>query len=364
MSPMPLSQSPLDDPVSSSVTVEDVSAQVRSWVEAAALRPGPRPAKMLSDLLRDAKGLDFTLGFVDRVIRTEDPRAAAVELRRLAQDPPAFLPAALRRVLGLGGLASQLAPTAVVPTAQATMRRMVSHLILDARPRPLSASIARLTADGTKLNINLLGEAVLGAQRRPRAGCRACASWWSVKISTTCPSRSPRSADHLPLWAAAETVDHTVETLLPLYLEAARRDRPTFLNMDMEEYRDLELTLQVFEKLLDRPELEHLHAGIVLQAYLPDAPSAMARVRRFAERRVARQAAHRSRCAWSRARTWRWSRSTPRCTGGRKHRCCPRRRPTRSTSGCCSRAWIPPVSRPSTWVWPATTSSTSPSRIC
>ncbi|NLZ58966.1 MAG: bifunctional proline dehydrogenase/L-glutamate gamma-semialdehyde dehydrogenase, partial [Corynebacterium sp.] len=101
----------------------------------------------------------------------------------------------------------------------------------------------------------------------------------SIKVSSL--------VDHLPLWAAAETVDHTVETLLPLYLEAARRDQPTFLNMDMEEYRDLELTLQVFEKLLDRPELEHLHAGIVLQAYLPDAPSAMERVRRFAERRVA-----------------------------------------------------------------------------
>ena len=57
--------------------------------------------------------------------------------------------------------------------------------------------------------------------------------------------------------------------------------------MDMEEYRDLELTLRVFEKLLDRPELASLHAGIVLQAYLPDGPTAMARLRRFAERRVA-----------------------------------------------------------------------------
>src|SRR5699024_9106931 len=70
-------------------------------------------------------------------------------------------------------------------------------------------------------------------------------------------------------------------------LEAARAERPTFLNMDMEEYRDLELTLQVFEKLLDRPELAMLQAGIVLQAYLPDAPSAMSRLRRFAERRIA-----------------------------------------------------------------------------
>ena len=57
--------------------------------------------------------------------------------------------------------------------------------------------------------------------------------------------------------------------------------------MDMEEYRDLELTLRVFEKLLDRPELKNYRAGIVLQAYLPDGPTAMARLREFAERRVA-----------------------------------------------------------------------------
>ena len=137
-----------------------------------------------------------------------------------------------------------------------------------------------------KLNINLLGEAVLGAQEAERRyqGVRELVAredvdYASIKVSSI--------VDHLPLWAADETVDHIVETLLPLYLEASRGEDPTFLNMDMEEYRDLELTLRVFEKLLDRPELASLHAGIVLQAYLPDAPSAMARLRRFAERRVA-----------------------------------------------------------------------------
>lgn len=286
LSPENAAPSPLEDRQPTAITVEDVAAQVRTWSEAAAARPVPGPARMLSDLLQDPKGLDFTLGFVDRVIRPEDPHAAAVELRRLAQDPPAFLPAPLRRVIGLGGLASSLAPSVVVPTAQATMRRMVGHLILDARPRALGASIARLTADGTDLNINLLGEAVLGAQEAARRleGVRELVSrpdvdYASIKVSSV--------VDHLPLWAASETVDHTVETLLPLYLDAARDPRHTFLNMDMEEYRDLELTLQVFEKLLDRPELAQLHAGIVLQAYLPDAPAAMARLRSFAERRVA-----------------------------------------------------------------------------
>jgi len=280
------SQFPLDERMTTTLTIEDVAAQVHAWVDAAATRTVPGPAKMLSDLLRDPQGLNFTLAFVDRVIRPEDPRAAAVELRRLAQNPPGFLPPALRHVVSLGGVGSRIAPSVVVPTAQAAMRRMVSHLILDARSGPLSTAITRLTADGTALNINLLGEAVLGAQEATRRlqGVRELVArpdvdYASIKVSSI--------VDHLPLWAAAQTVDHIVETLLPLYLEAAHGDHPTFLNMDMEEYRDLELTLQVFEKLLDRPELARMHAGIVLQAYLPDAPSAMARLRRFAERRVA-----------------------------------------------------------------------------
>ena len=39
----------------------------------------------------------------------------------------------------------------------------------------------------------------------------------------------------------------------------------------MEEYRDLDLTIAVFTRILDEPEFKNLEAGIVLQAYLPDA---------------------------------------------------------------------------------------------
>jgi RHH-type proline utilization regulon transcriptional repressor/proline dehydrogenase/delta 1-pyrroline-5-carboxylate dehydrogenase len=37
----------------------------------------------------------------------------------------------------------------------------------------------------------------------------------------------------------------------------------------MEEYRDLDLTIAVFTRLLEDPRLTNLEAGIVLQAYLP-----------------------------------------------------------------------------------------------
>jgi RHH-type proline utilization regulon transcriptional repressor/proline dehydrogenase/delta 1-pyrroline-5-carboxylate dehydrogenase len=268
-----------------SITPQQVSDQVHTWVAEAADRPVPQAAQMLADLLRDPQGLDFTVAFVDRVVRPEDPKAAVVELQRLAQDPPRFLPRALRRVLSFGGTASHLAPRVAVPTAQAVMRHLVSHLILDARPRQLGRQVARLTADGTKLNINLLGEAVLGSREAERRleGVRELIArddvdYVSIKVSSI--------VEHLSLWGAAETVDHIVETLLPLYLAAARQPEPTFINMDMEEYRDLELTLQVFEKLLARPELRDLPTGIVLQNYLPDAVRAMERVREVADARV------------------------------------------------------------------------------
>jgi len=280
-------QSPSSSPPTrrTALTIQDVSAQVRTWLDEAALRPVPASARMLSDLLRDPDGLEFALAFVDRVIRPEDPRAGAAELRRLAANPPAFLPPMLRRVVALGGTGSHLAPSAVIATARATMRKMVSHLILDARPRPLRRTIPALTADGTRLNLNLLGEAVLGAQEAARrlAGVwellmREDVDYVSIKVSAV--------VDHLPLAAAEETVAHTVETLLPMFLDASRTEQPPFINLDMEEYRDLEITLRVFEQLLDRPELRDFRAGIVLQAYLPDAPAAMRRLQDFARRRV------------------------------------------------------------------------------
>jgi RHH-type proline utilization regulon transcriptional repressor/proline dehydrogenase/delta 1-pyrroline-5-carboxylate dehydrogenase len=91
---------------------------------------------------------------------------------------------------------------------------------------------------------------------------------------------------HSP-WAYRENIQHTVERLLPLYLEAAAEAKPTFINLDMEEFKDLEITLDVFQTILDHPKLRNLEAGIVLQAYLPDSLAAMMRLQEWAALRRA-----------------------------------------------------------------------------
>ena len=113
-----------------------------------------------------------------------------------------------------------------------------------------------------------------------------------------------------------------------------RPRRPTkFINLDMEEYSDLDLTMAVFTRLLDQPEFADLEAGIVLQAYLPDALGAMIRLQEWAAARRAARRCRRSRSAWSRAPTCRWSRSRRRCTAGRWPPGAASRRPTPTTSG-------------------------------
>lgn len=76
---------------------EDVIQLVRRWLTEAADYPVDAAAARLAGLLKDPKGLDFAVGFVDEVIRPEDLRVAAINLKKLAPKVPGFLPWYMRR---------------------------------------------------------------------------------------------------------------------------------------------------------------------------------------------------------------------------------------------------------------------------
>ncbi|WP_249354158.1 bifunctional proline dehydrogenase/L-glutamate gamma-semialdehyde dehydrogenase [Microbacterium sp. 2FI] len=266
-------------------TLEDAAiALAERWIaEADEVEVDPA-AERLAGVLKDPNGLPFTIGFVDGVMRPESLAAAASNLHRVAPLVPAFLPWYLRSAVQLGGAVAPVLPSPVVPIARRVLREMVGHLVVDARPDKLGPAIAKIRESGARLNLNLLGEAVLGegeALRRLEGIHelirRPDVDYVSVKVSAI--------ASHISMWAFDEVVDAVVERLLPLYLTAAS-DR-TFINLDMEEYRDLDLTIAVFTRILEDPRLRDLEAGIVLQAYLPDALPALQQLTAWAQERVA-----------------------------------------------------------------------------
>ncbi|KQQ09941.1 bifunctional proline dehydrogenase/L-glutamate gamma-semialdehyde dehydrogenase [Rathayibacter sp. Leaf296] len=262
-------------------------ALVRRWLREAADIPTDASGAQLAGVLKDPSGLDFTVGFVDGVVRPEDTRVAGAALRSIAGGVPRFLPAPMRGAVALGGVMAPILPDVVVPIARRVLRRMVGHLIIDATDAKLGPAIAKIRREGVRLNMNLLGEAVLGrkeAQRRLEGTHRLLArddvDYVSIKVSSTVAPHNP--------WAFDAAVDDIVDELAPLFARAASSTPKKFVNLDMEEYKDLDLTIAVFTRLLDRPEFHDLEAGIVLQAYLPDALSAMIRLQEWSASRRAR----------------------------------------------------------------------------
>ena len=271
---------PAKDELSSAVV-----EQVQHWVLDASQQKNSQAANRLSGLLQDSNGLDFAVGFVDGVIRPESLKVAAKNLYRLRKITPKFLPWILRAMVSLGANLARPFPWIVIPIARKVLRSFVAHLVIDATPTKLSRSISRLSKQGSTLNVNLLGEAVLGNKEADRrlqkvkdVLSRPDVDYVSVKVSAIVSPHSP--------WSFNETVSDVIERLTPLYRIASESKKQKFINLDMEEYHDLDMTVAVFKGILSKPEFTNLQAGIVLQAYLPDAVRAMIDIQQFAASRV------------------------------------------------------------------------------
>lgn len=247
----------------------------------------------LAAVLSDPNGLPFTSGFVDRVIRIEDTKAAARALTEVACLTPESMSLADRAQIQAGAALATAMPDLVIPAARARLRNMVGHMVVDARPEQFGKTVATLKRGGHRLNINLLGEAVLGEEEADNhleqthdLLARDDVDYVSIKVSSV--------ASRINMWSYDETVTYVVDRLRPLYRQAMEQAGSEeqaargakFINLDMEEYNDLNLTIDVFMRLLAEEEFHQLSAGIVIQAYLPDALPAIQRLSEFARARV------------------------------------------------------------------------------
>ena len=266
--------------------------QVETWLRQADLietRSERRAVERLSGLVGDVAGLRFAMRFVDRVARPEGRRTAARQLAGLVSDRrlPGFLSRPDRILLRAGARLAPIVPGVVMPLAARRMRGLVGHLVVDSDPVALAAHLSRRRRGGYRLNVNLLGEAVLGeaeAARRHAETLRLLdqpdVDYVSVKVSAI--------ASQLNYWDFDASVARVGDRLRALFARAANTSPPTFVNLDMEEYHDLQLTMIAFMALLDEPELHALDAGIVLQTYLPDSFGALQALEAWANDRRSR----------------------------------------------------------------------------
>lgn len=244
-----------------------------------------REAKKLARMMNDPAGKAFTFAMVDQVFRSHNAASAAKRLRTLVHKlgVPRYLFWQERLLMRIAVATSRLLPQLVIPAVARKMRSDSSRVILPGEPKPLHAYLTQRKAAGFRINLNHLGEAVLGeeeAANRLQAVLGflsdPAVAYVSVKIS------SIYSQINLTAWD--QTLDEIKNRLRVLYRSAIAHDK--FVNLDMEEYRDLELTVSAFCDVLSETEFQTMTAGIVLQAYLPDSWQAQRDLTLWAKQRV------------------------------------------------------------------------------
>lgn len=242
-------------------------------------------AANLGRLMDDPAGKAFTFAMVDEVFRSHDAAISARRWRGLMNGfgVPQYPPLLDRLLMRLGAFGSHFLPGVVMKAVAGRMQADSSRVILPGEQKPLHRYLTTRTAEGFRINLNHLGEAVLGeeeAQHRLEAVLAhlsdPAVNYISVKISAI--------FSQINLIAWDDTLAEIKTRLRLLYRAAAKGGK--FVNLDMEEYRDLALTVAAFRGVLDEPEFKSYSAGIVLQAYLPDSFAAMRKLTDWARQRV------------------------------------------------------------------------------
>lgn len=253
--------------------------------------------KKLAELMKDPNGKTFTTILTDQCFRSSSHRKTASRIIDLLNDlgTPNYLSLFERFGLTLFKALPPFIAQFLVPFAKYGLRKETKKVILPAEPYLLKRHLEKRRKENVRLNINHLGEAILSekeSQKRLETYLKDLEhpyiDYISVKISTI--------YSQIHLIDFDQTLEILAERLKTLYRKSKESmvvlpdgtKRARFINLDMEEYRDLDLTVALFQKVLNEEEFFDYSAGIVLQAYLPDSHAIQKRLTEWAKERVAK----------------------------------------------------------------------------
>jgi RHH-type transcriptional regulator, proline utilization regulon repressor / proline dehydrogenase / delta 1-pyrroline-5-carboxylate dehydrogenase len=250
---------------------------------------------MMQRMLKEPRNKVFLIELLDQSFRSENPSRVADQLEHLfskyghTEIFSQFEELLIWTFRHIGILVPQIS----IPLFIKYLRKDVSAIVVKGESAALGKHLRQRRSEGTRVNINLIGEAVLGereAQERIEKYLHALQNpdidYISIKISTIFSQITPLAHD----WTVKELIKR-LDTVYSAAIDNSFVDKDgikkaKFVNLDMEEYRDLHLTLDAFKQTLMLDKFHDLHAGIVLQAYMPDTFAEVKRLASWAKERV------------------------------------------------------------------------------
>ena len=253
------------------VSLSDPSVELAAQILTASRKRESRKERSQSSLMarmmEDRAGKKFTIAMADQVLRIKLPARAADRMDSLISEYglPKYFGFVDRFGLWAGNCLARLFPDTVMPMVKSKVRSESSNVIIPAEAVPFAKYVRERNQEDIRINFNQLGEAVLGnveAARRLDAYLERLQGneidYASVKLSSI--------VSQISLTGYEDTLEAMRNELRKIYRAAIKGGapgNPKFVNLDMEEYRDLHLTVDVFQRVLNEPEFETLEAGIV-----------------------------------------------------------------------------------------------------
>ena len=207
---------------------------------------------------------------------------------------PSFFSSSDRLLLNAFRYVGYLFAPIAIPIFKKRLRKDTAGVIIDESPDYLQQHIANRTAQHIGQIINLLGEVVHSdddADRRFQHYFETlenpAINYISIKLSGIY-ARLNRMNFRAARKELIDRLSAMYQKAIDCpYTDASGVSKPKFINLDMEEYKDVHMTLDVFMSVLSLPQFKHYQAGIVIQAYLEDAEVLLHELLDFARKRVA-----------------------------------------------------------------------------
>lgn len=255
-----------------------------------------REQKKFASLIQTPEHKTFLTTMLDESSQIRNTRKLNRRVREIIQEYgiPDFFSASDRLLIRLYMSGGYLFPEIAMPIFKAKLRKETDKIIISEERPKLTKHLEGRWNSNIGQNVNLLGEVVLGdaeAKHRYDHYLEALEepdiNYISIKLSGIYAQIKSLGYEQNKKELCELVAAVYRKAMAFPYTDKDGKQHAKFVNLDMEEYKDAELTLDVFITVLSRPEFKNYTAGIVVQAYLPDAENFQRQLLDFAKKRYA-----------------------------------------------------------------------------
>lgn len=254
-----------------------------------------------ASMVHDEHGKETLVQMMDQAFRSKNANTTADQMAHILNERgiPGCFSRMERFGLWLLRLLVVWLPGFFVPIVKAVMRKKTEEVILPGELGKLVGHVRSRKADDIQLNVNNLGEMILGegeAGQKTEDDVRLLADPDIECISV----KASNLYSQVSALGHARSVDMMMYRIRPRLRAAKANKRQGYdpikaeywdrgykqVNLDMEEYRDMAITLEAFRRVLDEKEFLDMQTGLAIQSYIPDSYDVVLELLEWAKDRV------------------------------------------------------------------------------